>query len=148
MPFPAALDRYLEAAVPSPVIAPVRAAFRALAGTIEPLAAGLDEAAWSEVESIVEEYLSRRPAGLRRQLRAFIRGLELLPLARYGRPFTALDPERRLRFLRAVQDSPVLLVRRGFWGLRTMVYLGYYSRKSAAAEIGYRAHVRGWEARP
>jgi hypothetical protein len=49
--------------------------------------------------------------------------------------------------LRAVQDSPVLLLRRGFWGLRTMVYLGYYSRAAAAAEIRYRAHVNGWEAR-
>lgn len=133
--------------MPSSVVAPVRTAFRALASTIEPRAAGLDEAGWLELESIIDEYLSRRPAGLRRQLRSFIRGLEVLPLVRYGRHFTALDPERRLRFLRAVQDSPVLLVRRGFWGLRTMVYLGYYSRAGAAAEIGYRAHVRGWEAR-
>ena len=41
----------------------------------------------------------------------------------------------------------MLLVRRGFWGLRTMIYLGYYSRGAAPAEIGYRAHVRGWQAR-
>ena len=129
-------------------IAPVRPAFRALAATIVPEAATLDVSGWAEVESIVDDYLSRRPASLRRQLRSFIRVLEVLPLVRYGHTFTALDGTRRLRFLQRVQDSPVLLVRRGFWGLRTMVYLGYYSRRAAAGEIGYRAHVRGWEARP
>ncbi len=134
-------------AVATPVIAPVRPIFRALVATVVPEAAALDASGWAEVESIVEEYLSRRPAPLRRQLRSFMRVLEVLPLVRHGRTFTALDAARRLRFLRRVQDSPVLLVRRGFWGLRTMVYLGYYSRRGASAEIGYRAHVRGWQVR-
>ncbi len=102
---------------------------------------------WLELEAIVEDYLSRRPASIRRQLRLFIRLLGMAALARYGRPLTALDTPRRTRFLGAVQDSPILLLRRGFWGLRTMVYLGYYSRAEAAGEIGYRANVRGWEAR-
>ncbi len=131
----------------APVIAPVRPAFRALASTIVPEAAALDSAGWAEVESIIDEYLTRRPPALRRQLRLFIRALRLLPIIRYGRTFTALDAPQQVRFLEWVQDAPVLLVRRGFWGLRTMVYLGYYSRAAAAAEIGYRAHVRGWQAR-
>ena len=41
----------------------------------------------------------------------------------------------------------MLAVRRGFWGLRTLVFMGYYARPEAAAAIGYRADVRGWEAR-
>jgi len=68
-------------------------------------------------------------------------------VARFGRPFTSLEPSRRGSFLGAVQDAPWLLVRRGFWGLRTLVFLGYYGRPAAGAEIGYRAHPRGWEAR-
>ncbi len=130
-----------------PLLAPVRPVFRALAGMIVPPAASLDEGQWEELEAIVEDDLSRRPEKLRRQLRLFMRLLQVLPLARYGRRFTALEPERRTRFLMAIENAPVLLLRRGFWGLRTMVYLGYYSRAAAAAEIGYRAHVRGWEAR-
>lgn len=133
--------------MPAPVIAPVRPSFRALASTIVPDAAALDERQWAEVERIIEEYLSRRPASLRSQLRKLIRLLALLPLARYGRRFGALAPEERTRFLERVQDSPVLLIRRGFWGLRSMVYLGYYSRGAAAEEIGYRGDPRGWEAR-
>jgi len=129
------------------LLAPVRPAFHALVGAIVPPAALLDEGQWEELEAIVEDYLARRPTKLRRQLQLFIRALQVMPLVRYGKPFTGLDPQRRARFLGAIQDSPVLLIRRGFWGLRTMAYLGYYSRAAAAAEIGYRAHARGWEAR-
>ncbi len=131
----------------TPVIAPVRPTFQALATTIVPDATRLTTGEWLEVEAIIEDYLSRRPARVRRQLRLFVRVLGLAALARYGRALTALDSERRTRFLAGVQDSPILLLRRGFWGLRTMVYLGYYSRAEAAGEIGYRANVRGWEAR-
>jgi hypothetical protein len=132
----------------TPVLAPVRGTFRALAATIVPEAGSLDEGEWQELEAIVEDYLSRRPPGLRRQLRLFVRALGVLPIARWGRSFQTLDPARRTAFLAAVQDTPALLLRRGFWGVRTMVYLGYYSRAAAAAEIGYRANVAGWEARP
>ena len=131
----------------APVLASVRPAFRALAATIVPQAERLTPGEWLEVEAIIEDYLSRRPASIRRQLRLFVRLLGLAALARYGRALSRLDPERRTRFLSGVQDSPILLLRRGFWGLRTMVYLGYYSRPAAAPEIGYRANVRGWEAR-
>jgi len=131
----------------APVIAPVRPAFQALATTIVPEATRLTTGEWLEVEAIVEDYLSRRPESIRRQLRLFVRVLGLAALARYGRPLVALDPATRTRFLARVQDAPILLLRRGFWGLRTMVYLGYYSRAEAANEIGYRANARGWEAR-
>ncbi len=131
----------------SPVIAPLRPTFQALATTIVPEATRLSTGEWLELEAIIEDYLSRRPEAIRRQLRLFVRVLTAAALVRYGRPLTALDPARRTRLLAAVQDAPLLLLRRGFWGLRTMVYLGYYSRAEAADEIGYRANVRGWEAR-
>lgn len=80
-------------------------------------------------------------------MRLFVRALDLLPLLRFGRTFRALDRQRRTQFLLAVQDAPLLLVRRGFWGLRTLVFMGYYGRAGAAATIGYRADLRGWEIR-
>jgi hypothetical protein len=121
--------------------------FRALAETIVPDAARLDEEGWGELARIVDQALADRPASLRRQLALLIGVLTFLPLLRYGRWFPALPSERRARFLSAVQDAPLLLLRRGFWGLRTLVFMGYYARPEAAAEIGYHADVRGWEAR-
>ncbi len=126
---------------------PVRESFRALAATIVPEAVSLDADAWDEVERIVEDGLAARPAAIRRQLRLFVRLLDLLPVLRFGKTFRSLDPSRRTAFLLGVQDAPVLLVRRGFWGIRTLVYMGYYSRQEARDAIGYRADARGWEGR-
>lgn len=130
-----------------PVLPPVRAPFRALAATIVPEAAWLKEPGWVELERIVEEALAARPPAMRRQLRLLIRVLDLLPVLRYGRRFGALGPAQALRFLSAFQDSPLLLLRRGVWGLRTLVFMGYYARPEGSAAIGYRADPRGWEAR-
>lgn len=130
-----------------PVLDAVRAVFRALATTVVPEAAHLDEGGWRALEGIVEDALAARPRALRRRLVTFVRLLEWLPLLRYGRRFTGLDPVRRAHFLAAVENAPVFVVRRGFWGLRTLILMGYYGRGEAAAEIGYRAHLRGWYGR-
>lgn len=121
--------------------------FRALAVTIVPEARNLDAAGWRELEGIVEQALAERPSMVRRQLGLLVRLIEALSFLRYGRRFASLDPIRRTRLLGWLQDFPVVLARRGFWGLRTLVLMGYYGRPPAAAEIGYQADVRGWEAR-
>jgi len=123
------------------------AVFRAVATTVVPEAARLSPAEWADLEALVTRALTARPARMRRQLALFLRLLDWLPLLRYGRRLTALDAARRARFLSFIQDSPLLLVRRGFWGVRTLVLLGYYGRPAAAAAIGYRGDRRGWEAR-
>lgn len=130
-----------------PVLAPVRETFRAVAVTVVPEAAALEPAEWARLERTVERALARRPAGLRRQLRVFLRLIGVLPLVRFGRTFASLDGARRTRVLAGLQDSRVFLLRRGFWGVRTLVLMGYYTLPEARAAIGYRASPPGWEAR-
>jgi hypothetical protein len=125
----------------------VRDTFRAIAVTVVPDASALDESGWNDLDALVEKTLARRPPAMRRQLVLFVRAIEHLPRLRWGRPFTALSPEERTRVLAALEHAPALVLRRGFWGLRTLVFLGYYARPEAAAAIGYRADARGWEAR-
>lgn len=127
---------------------PVRPAFRALARTVVPEAGRLGEAEWRGLEEIVERALASRPSGLRRQLRLLIRILNGLPVLRWGRPFTRLHERHRVRFLEAIQESRLFMLRRGFWGLRTLVFMGYYLRPGATETLGYRAHPQGWRARP
>lgn len=124
---------------------PLRPAFRAVAVTVVPEAAALDEAGWRDLEAIVENALTQRPPRLRRQLLLFMRVIELLPAVR-GPRFSVLPLAARVRFLAALERAPLLLVRRGFWGVRTLILMGYYARPAAAHEIGYRAEARGWEA--
>jgi hypothetical protein len=127
--------------------APVRASFRKLAVTIVPEAEALDERGWEELEQIIERGLASRPDSIRRQLRILVRALNVLPLVRFGKTFSALDSVKRTAFLEGVQNAPLLLLRRGFWGLRTLVFMGYYARDGARQAIGYRADPRGWAVR-
>jgi len=128
------------------VLAPVRAVFRAVVVTVVPEAKQLEESGWLALEALVEDALEFRPPALRRQLQLFLRAIEWLPVVRYGRTFTALGDEQRSRVLRYLQDHPVERIRCGFWGLRTLAFLGYYGRPEGAHAIGYRPDPRGWEA--
>lgn len=124
-------------------LAPVRETFRAVVVTVVPEARDLDREGWEELESIVGDALSDRPEPMRRQFRIFLRAIRWLPVLRWARPFPTLDAARRRRFLAALQDAPVLLVRRGFWGVRTLAFMGYYGRDEARRAVGYDARLRG-----
>ena len=129
------------------MLASVRPTLRAIGVTIVPEAARLDEAAWMALETIIADALAPRPPRMRRQLLLLIRLIEWLPLLPYGRPFSGLDPARRTRVLATLQNAPLLLLRRGVWGLLTLLLMGYYGRADVQRAIGYMADPRGWEAR-
>jgi len=125
---------------PDPVI------FRAVVATIVPEAAALDDPGWHDLHQVIEALLRDRPESLKRQIRIFLRFIQWLPVARYGRRFTHLPPDARARVLTHLQNDRIQKVRVGFWGLRTIVLAGYYGRPQAAQAIGYAATTRGWEA--
>jgi hypothetical protein len=112
-----------------------------------PEAAGLESAEWDDLEGIVARAIAARPRAVQRQLVLFLTLLEWLPLLRYARRLSRLDAARRANFLDRLQRAPLLLLRRGFWGVRTLILMGYYGRPAVATDIGYRADARGWEAR-
>ena len=138
---------HLKPAMAPSVLDPVRPTFRAVAVTVVPEAAQLGETQWLQLEGIVEQALALRPERMRRQLLVLIRLIENLPRLTAGGRFSRLDAARRTRFLERLQSAPLLLLRRGVWGLRTLVLMGYYARPEAAQAIGYRASAAGWAAR-
>jgi hypothetical protein len=129
------------------VLQPVQSTFRAVAETVVEEATSLRPEEWRELQAVVEEALARRPERVRRQLVTFLRVIEYLPLWRHLRRFSRLDVRTRASVLAKLQNSPRLAIRRGFWGLRTLVFLGYYTRDEVQAAIGYRPHANGWSAR-
>lgn len=128
-------------------LSPVRPVFRAIVSTVVPEAGQLDEQGWREVESLVEAFLRDRPPAMQRQLQLFLKTIQWLCLFRYGRKFTSLSAPRRAQFLSRLQDHPIELIRCGFWGVRTLAFLGFYGRADVLQAIGYAADPRGWEAR-
>ena len=124
----------------------VRRPFRALATVFIPEIAAADDAAWSRLEQIVAGALAARPPALARQVLLFIRVLDGLSLVRHGRTLAALDPASRTRLVESIATSRVMLFRRGVWGLRTLVQMGWYGQPEVQRSLGYRATAAGWEA--
>jgi hypothetical protein len=134
--------------MPEHVLDPVRPVFRAVAAAMVPELRSVGPSFWSELETEVERALAERPQSMQRQFASFLRLLDWWSLARYGRRLTKLDDTRCGALLHALERHPFLLIRRGIWGVRTLVFLGYYTRSDVASFIGYRAHRDGWSARP
>src|SRR5207245_7680605 len=105
----------------SPATERFRPIWRAVATSVVPEAAQLGATEWAEVEAIVTGALAARPARTQRQVALFLTLLDWLPLVRYGRRLRALDGARRARVLSLLQRAPSLLIRRGSWGVRTLV---------------------------
>jgi hypothetical protein len=124
-----------------------RPLIRAIARTIVPEAAELDEKAWADFDALTDAALGDRPAALQRRLQFFLRAIDWLPVLRFGRRFISLRPTQRAQFLSGLENHSVQIIRSGFWGMRTLVLLGYYGRPDAVAAIGYAADARGWKAR-
>lgn len=126
---------------------PLRRHLRPLARAFLPEAAGFTDADWTAMERIITEALAARPPRMRRQLGLLVRILDLVARLRLGRGLATAGDLRLRGLLESLERAPLLVLRRGVWGLRTLVFMGWYTRPEAAAAIGYRAHPAGWEAR-
>ena len=127
-------------------LAPVRHILHAIATTVIPETVSLDARVWSELDEVIEQAVAKRGERVQRQIVTFLRLVQNLPLARYGKVFTSLDAARRIAFLESVERSRLLLVRRGFWGVRTLVFMAYYTRDDVTEAIGYQPSADGWAA--
>ena len=120
---------------------------RAVAASFVPETAGASETQWQALEATVERALAARPVAVRRQIALFLRVLDWTARLRYGAGLPGLDSARRTALLERFAASPLLLFRRGIWGLRTLVMLGWYTQPSVVSGLGYRADPAGWDAR-
>ena len=119
---------------------------RELAETFIPETAEASDDQWAALEARVAQVLSVRDEATRRQLGLFVRVLTAAARVRYRTALTSLDPARRIALLEWFARSPVLLFRRGIWGLRTLIMLGWYTQPSVVEALGYRADPAGWDA--
>ncbi|MBI3890324.1 MAG: hypothetical protein HY303_02190 [Candidatus Wallbacteria bacterium] len=116
-----------------------------VASRVVPETRDLGEVERAAFRAIVEEALGERPASLQRQFRLFLGVVRWLPALRYLAPLDRLNDARQDAVLTALQDFPVALVRKGFWGLKSLVFMGFYGRNEAGDRIGYRPSARGNE---
>jgi hypothetical protein len=121
----------------APLTASERALLLAIAPRIVPASAQLRPDARDAMLTLIEGTLASRTPAMRRQFSLFLRVLRWLPFLRHLRPLDRLDAARQDTALRWFQDNPLQIVRGGFWGVRTLVLLGYYGQPAHGRAIGY-----------
>jgi hypothetical protein len=117
--------------------------FEVVAATITPEVASLDAGGRERMLEIVDVALMDRDPGTRKQLGTFLGLIRMAPVLRYGRTFDRLKPARREAVLRWFESCPLGLLRTGLWGLKAMVFMGYYGRPECWTEIGYAPELDG-----
>ncbi len=128
------------------VLRPLAAHLGPMLATFVPAASSLSPEALDRLLARVDARLAAEDPGLGWRLRLFVRVMHFFPLVGYGRTFRGLPPARRLEFFGRVEQSRIALFRVGLWGLRTLLFLGWYGDPEVQAGLGYRPDARGWEA--
>lgn len=116
---------------------------RVLAARIVPETTELDAEGLGRFFDIIDGALQERTESVRGQFTTFLGVLRLAPSIRYGRPFERLSRERQDVVLRWFEDCPIGLLRKGFWGLKAMVFMGYYGQPETNPLVGYAPEFDG-----
>ena len=114
-----------------------------LAVRIVPEISDLDGSGLSRFFEIIDGALQDRPASVRRQFATFLGVLRWAPVPRFGRPFERLPVERKDAVLRWFEICPVSILRKGFWGLKAMIFMGYYGQPETNELVGYAPDLDG-----
>ena len=105
----------------------------------------------TDVAGFADAYIATMPADLRSDLKKLIALVEhLAPLATGHRArFTKLDPGAQDRVLASLESNDVMLLRGGFAGLKSLIFMGYYRDPRTWRMLGYDGPrvgrpVHGW----
>ena len=91
-----------------------------------------------EIAAFLDRYLQRVPRRAALGLRVVIWAIGWLPIAFIGRPAPAhvLSPATRARYLTAWAESPVYLVREGFFLFKAIALMGWGSIDRVRQRLG------------
>lgn len=100
---------------------------------------GLSPGVPAQAAAWVDGYLARQSAPLRREVRALLHLVEHAPPLLLGRlsRFSRLDPAAQDEYLRAFAGSPRALLRQGWGGLKSLLFMGAYAQPATWGPIGY-----------
>jgi len=128
------------------VLSRERAEFLAyLATRIVPESAALGRVEQRRFMLIARFALGNRPAFERFQVRLFLWIVQWLPAFILLRPFEGLPLPWQDAILRLLENAPLALIRAGFWGLKTVIFMGYYGQATIEARIRYEPSFHGNE---
>lgn len=111
--------------------------FRAIQNCLVPLSKDFTQEQQKISNDTINLLLSTKPAAIRFKISLFLTFIDLLSLILKMRPFSSLKDESKIEILTKFFDSPVPLMRKGFWGINTLAKIGVYTQPSTYSIIGY-----------
>lgn len=125
------------------VLGPAKASFLLrLAERIVPETASSPPAVRQRLVTIVDDLLGRQPPGQQFQFKLLLFALRWMTV-----PFTlhrleSLPPNWQDYILRRLEGAPLTILRVGIWGLKTLVFMGYYGQEVVTTGIHYEPSKR------
>jgi hypothetical protein len=116
-----------------------------VAARVVPAFSALDPEGRDRFAATVRTALAARPRSLQRQFALFLSVVRWAPAVRFGAPFDRLAPARQDAVLRWFMDAPLGKLRGGFWGLKALVFMGYYGQPEVWSAIRYAPSFSGNE---
>ena len=114
--------------------------FELLQETLVPRSIAFTQEERERSRALVNGLLSSQPVTIVAKIRLFMILIEVFSLITQTKAFDRLAQEDKKKVLQAFFESPVPLLRKGFWGLNTLARLGVYGQASLHQELGY--HLR------
>ena len=108
-----------------------------LAACIVPESAGAPTQVTDPLLAAVDEELQPRPRLQQLEFKLLLLAIRWMTLPFTLRRFERLPAARQDRWLRFLENAPLTLLRVGIWGLKTLVFLGYYTQDGVQRRILY-----------
>jgi hypothetical protein len=108
-----------------------------LAARIVPESAGAPTQVTDPLLAAVDEELQPRPHLQQLEFKLLLLAIRWMTVPLTLRRFERLSAERQDRWLRFLENAPLTLLRVGIWGLKTLVFLGYYTQDGVLRRILY-----------
>jgi hypothetical protein len=108
-----------------------------LAARIVPESAGAPAQVTDPLLAAIDGELRPRPHLQQLEFKALLLAIRWMTVPFTLRRFDRLPGDRQDRWLRLLENAPLTLLRVGIWGLKTLVFLGYYSQDGVTRRIRY-----------
>lgn len=87
---------------------------------------------------LINQILSDKPALIHLKIAVFLCVIDAISVVFGLQFFRYLPATKQNQVMRFFFDSPIALLRKGFWGLSTLAKMGVYGQPSVYDEIGYK----------
>jgi hypothetical protein len=111
--------------------------FQALQHCLVPRSQHFTESQHQESLRLVNDFMSHHPPAIHKKLALFFKVINVIAILRFGKSFAKLSLPQRTRIMNFFFNSPIGLLRKGFWGLNTITKLSVFAQTSLYPDIGY-----------